>query len=48
MNDSMDFKVVLADPSLYRHLRGFAGVGFPEARYPAPGVFARLKWFLRR
>ena len=48
MNDFADFRVVLADPTLYRHLRGFAGVGFPEARYVAPGLFARLKYFLRR
>ena len=48
MNDFMDFRIVLADPSLYRHLRGFAGVGFPETRHPAPGLFARLRYFLSR
>lgn len=48
MNDFVDFWVVLAKPSLSQHLRGYGAVGFPQQRYAAPGLIARLGWKIAR
>ena len=48
MNDFVDFWVVLAKPSLYKHLRGYGAVGLPQQRYPAPGMFSRLSHAIAR
>ena len=34
MNEFMDFRLVIADPSLYRHLRGYAACSLPKCRSP--------------
>ena len=43
MNEFMDFWLVLAKPSYYNHLRGYAGVGLPNC--PAGGFHF---WGLRK
>ena len=48
MNDFVDFWVVLAKPSLSKHLRGYGAVGFPQQRYAAPSLLTRLIYAFSR
>ncbi len=44
MNEFMDFRLVIADPSLYRHLRGYAACSLPKCRSPIRHHLFGLNW----